>query len=427
MEDKNSSFFENAKKYIPGGVNSPVRAFKNVSMNPIYIKKGKGSKIYDINNNEYIDYVASWGPLILGHADDRVVNKIKEYAKLGTSFGANTEIEIKLAELIAKIFPSIDKIRMVNSGTEAAMSAVRLARGFTGKDKIIKFEGCYHGHADSFLIKAGSGVLTLGIPDSPGITKNNALDTLVAEYNNIESVEKLIKHNRDDIAAVIVEPIMANAGLVLPENNFLQNLRTITKDNNILLIFDEVITGFRAALGGTQELYGITPDITCLGKIIGGGLPVGAFGGKKEIMDNLAPVGPVYQAGTLSGNPLAMAAGYETIKILQEEGFYDSLEEKSSLLEKGIKENLNKRGLDFTINRIASIFCLFFTGKKVNSFDKAMSVNKNLFEKYFKEMLKNNIYLAPSPYEVGFISAAHSKADIETTIEANYNSLKSIL
>ena len=426
MDDKNSLFFENAKKFIPGGVNSPVRAFKNVNMDPIYIKKGKGSKIYDINDNEYIDYVGSWGPLILGHADDRVVSKIKEYTELGTSFGANTEIEIKLAELIVNIFPSIDKVRMVNSGTEATMSAIRLARGFTGKNKVIKFEGCYHGHGDSFLIKAGSGVLTLGIPNSPGVTKNNASDTLIAEYNNIESVEKLIKHNKDDIAAIIVEPIMGNAGLVLPENNFLQNLREITKDNDILLIFDEVITGFRVALGGAQELYNITPDLTCLGKIIGGGLPVGAFGGKKEIMDHLAPLGPVYQAGTLSGNPLAMASGFETIKILQEKGFYDSLEEKGIRLEEGIKDNLKDLGLDFTIKRQGSVFCLFFSNQKVNTFEKAMSSNKILFEKYFKEMLKNKIYSAPSPYEIGFISAAHSTEDLDATIEANYNSLKNI-
>ena len=427
MENTNELFFKNAKKFIPGGVNSPVRAFKNVNMNPIYIKKGKGSKIYDIDDNEYIDYVGSWGPLILGHANDRVVNKITDYAELGTSFGANTEIEIKLAEMITKIYPSIDKVRMVNSGTEATMSAIRLARGFTGKNKIIKFDGCYHGHGDSFLIKAGSGILTLGIPGSPGITKSNASDTLVAEYNNIESVEKLIKHNKDDIATVIVEPIMGNAGLVLPENNFLQNLGEITKDNEILLIFDEVITGFRVALGGAQELYKITPDITCLGKIIGGGLPVGAFGGKEEIMNKLAPVGPVYQAGTLSGNPIAMAAGYETIKILQEQGFYDSLEEKGARLEKGIKDNLKKLGVEFTINRQGSIICLFFTNEKVNTFNKLMSLNTKLFEKYFKEMLKNKIYLAPSQYEVGFISAAHSITDIDATIEANYNSLKNIL
>ncbi len=421
---KSEELYKKSKQVIPGGVNSPVRSFNSVSMDPVYISHGKGSKITDVDGNEYIDYVGSWGPLILGHSDDRIIDKLKEYTARGTSFGANTEIELKFAELITSVYPSIEKIRMVNSGTEATMSAVRLARGYTGKNKIIKFEGCYHGHGDSFLIKGGSGLLTLGIPGSPGVTPETASNTLIAEYNNIQSVEKLIETNQGEIAALIVEPVMANAGLILPENNFLTQLRTITEKNSILLIFDEVITGFRISHGGAQDFYNITPDLTTLGKIIGGGLPVGAFGGKKEIMDYLAPTGPVYQAGTLSGNPLAMAAGYETILILKNESIYDQLRERTKKLTDGIKKNLIELGIEHSLNSIESIMGLFFTNTRVTDFTSALKSDSDMFSRYFKNMLKNGIYLAPSPFEVGFISAAHSNEDIEKTIEANLRSLK---
>ncbi len=426
MNERSARLFEKANKYIPGGVNSPVRAFKSVNMNPLYIKSGKGSKIYDVDGNEYIDYVCSWGPLILGHCDERITRKIAEYAGCGTSFGANTEIEVEFAALISEIYPSIDMVRMVNSGTEATMSAVRLARGYSGRSKIMKFEGCYHGHGDSFLIKAGSGLLTLGIPGSPGITENTARDTLIAEFNNIESIKRLIRSNKDQVAAVIIEPIMGNAGVIPPEKNFLKDLREVTENEKVLLIFDEVITGFRVALGGAQELYDIRPDLTCLGKIIGGGLPVGAFGGKRNIMEHLAPLGPVYQAGTLAGNPIAMALGHETVSILKNENVYPDLEEKSRLLEQGIRENLEKTGFDFQLNRVGSMLSLFFTGRSVNDFDSALSSNAEAFSSYFAEMLKNGIYLAPSPFEASFLSTAHALSDIEKTIEANYNSLKKL-
>lgn len=426
MGSISENLFNEALKYIPGGVNSPVRAFKSVNGKPVYIKKGTGSKIYDVDGNEYIDTVCSWGPLILGHADKRITDKIIEYSKYGISFGANTEIEIKLAKLITEIYPSVELVRMVNSGTEATMSAVRLARGYTGKDKIIKFEGCYHGHGDSFLIKAGSGVLTLGIPGSPGITKNTASDTLIAEFNNIESVKSLLEHNKNQVAAVIVEPVMGNAGVIPPDDGFLNKLREITENEKIVLVFDEVITGFRIALGGAQEVYNIKADLTCLGKIIGGGLPVGAFGGKKEIMENLAPAGPVYQAGTLSGNPIAMAIGYETVSILKEKGIYNKLEEKSMQLEQGIKENLKRLGMKFKINRVGSMMCLFFTENKVNNFKSALTSDSEKFNSYFNEMLKNRVYLAPSPYEALFLSLAHTQNDIEKIIESNYNSLRKI-
>jgi len=427
MYPKSEKLFNEAQKYIPGGVNSPVRAFKSVNMNPLYITKGKGSKIYDADGNEYIDYVDSWGPLILGHADDRIVSKVNEYAARGTSFGANTENEINLAKLITEIFPSIDLVRMVNSGTEATMSAVRLARGYTGRNKIIKFEGCYHGHGDSFLIKAGSGVLTLGIPGSPGITEDTAKDTLIAKFNNIESVEQLIESNKGEIAALILEPIMGNAGVILPEADFLAKIRQLTVAENIVLIFDEVITGFRVALGGAQELYNIKADLTCLGKIIGGGLPVAAFGGKREIMEHLAPIGPVYQAGTLSGNPIAMAVGYEMISILKNNNVYPELEEKAAMLEQGYSDNLTKLGIPFRINRVGSMMCLFFTENDVNDFDSAMTSKGDLFITYFKNMLQNGVYIAPSPFEAGFVSTAHTVEDINKTIEANYNSLKDIV
>ncbi len=426
MYNKSDDLFEQAKKYIPGGVNSPVRAFKSVKRNPLYIKRGKGSKIYDADDNEYIDMVCSWGPLILGHADARIIKIITEYSKNGTSFGANTEIEIKLAKLITNIYPSIEQIRMVNSGTEATMSAVRLARAYTGKDKIIKFNGCYHGHGDSFLIKAGSGVLTLGIPGSPGITKKTAEDTLVAEFNNIESVYKLIESNKNKIGAVILEPVMGNAGVVLPNKEFLKALRKITEKEGIVLIFDEVITGFRVALGGAQEVYNTNADLTCLGKIIGGGLPVGAFGGKKEIMEKLAPEGPVYQAGTLSGNPIAMAIGFKTISILQENNIYELLEKNALILEQGITDNMNKLHLKYSMNRIGSMSSLFFTDKKVNDFSTAFSSDTNMFNVYFNEMLNNGIYLAPSQFEASFLSAAHSREDIDKIIEANFYSLKKV-
>lgn len=426
MKTKSNALFASAKKHIPGGVNSPVRAFKSVGMSPIYIDRGKGSRVWDVDSNEYIDYLCSWGPLILGHADDRIVKVLNNTAAKGTSFGANTEIEVKFARLITEIFPSVEKVRMVSSGTEATMSAVRLARGYTKKSKIIKFEGCYHGHGDSFLIKAGSGVLTLGIPGSPGITDNTARDTLIAEFNNIGSVQELMMAHKGQIAAVILEPVMGNAGLIPPEVDFLKKIRDLTRNEHILLIFDEVITGFRVALGGAQQLYGIEADITCLGKIIGGGLPVGAFGGRTEIMDHLAPEGPVYQAGTLSGNPLAMAIGYETVSILKDENAHESLEQKGNLLVQGFKDNLQKLKLSFCVNRVGSMFCLFFTDREVKSYEAAMSVDTRLFQAYFSKMIESGIYIAPSPYEVAFLSTAHSQGDIERTIEANYLSLQHV-
>ena len=427
MYNKSEELFDKAKISIPGGVNSPVRAFKSVDMKPLYIDHGKGSKIYDADGNEYIDYVCSWGPLILGHCDSRIQEAVIKATEKGTSFGACTEIEVKFASLISSMYPSIEKIRMVNSGTEATMSAVRLARGYTGKNKIIKFDGCYHGHGDSFLIKAGSGVLTFGIPGSPGITPETAGNTLIAQYNNIEGVKELISNNKGEIAALIVEPIMANAGMITPENDFLKELRSITEKENILLIFDEVITGFRIAPGGAQEYYGVKPDLTTLGKIIGGGLPVGAFGGKKEIMDYLAPDGPVYQAGTLSGNPLAMAAGFEAVKVLKEGSLYKKLDHLGERLERGLKDNLEKLSIPYSFNRVGSLIGLAFTDRKVVDLETSMSSNAKFYAAYFKEMLKNGIYLAPSAYEVAFVSSAHSLEDIDKTIEASYKSLKAIL
>ena len=424
MSNRSEALFARARRLIPGGVNSPVRAFRSVDCDPPYIARGKGSKIFDVDGNAYTDYVCSWGPLILGHADDRIVGALKEYAELGTSFGANTEIEVRFAGLITEIFPSIEMVRMVNSGTEATMSALRLARGYTGRDLVVKFNGCYHGHSDSFLIKAGSGVLTLGIPGSPGVTADTARDTLVAEFNDIDSMQRLVEANRGRIAAVIVEPIMGNAGLIPPRDGFLQELRKLTDSEGILLIFDEVITGFRVALGGAQELYGVRPDLTCLGKIIGGGLPVGAFGGRKDIMERLAPVGPVYQAGTLSGNPLAMALGFQTVGILKNDDVYTRLEKSTSMLVEGIRENLKKLSIEGCVNRVGSLFTLFFTGGRVTTLSETLRCDVPLFKRYFHAMLKSGVYLPPSPFETAFVSAAHSDADIEATIAASYESLK---
>ena len=426
MRDRSKELFSVATDVIPGGVNSPVRAFGSVRMEPVYIRSGRGSRLYDVDGNEYIDYVCSWGPLILGHADPRILQVLHEASQSGTSFGANTEIEVRFARLITEIYPSIDMIRMVNSGTEATMSSVRLARGYTGRSRIIKFEGCYHGHGDSFLIKAGSGVLTLGIPGSPGITESTAQDTLVGSYNDIDSVKALIEAHRGEIAAVILEPVMGNAGVIPPQEGFLEDLREVTAEEGIVLILDEVITGFRVALGGAQELYGIEPDLTCLGKIIGGGLPVGAFGGKREIMEHLAPVGPVYQAGTLSGNPLAMALGYKTVSILKEGDIYGQLEDRSRRLEEGIRENLKRQKRSCQLNRVGSMMSLFFSEKPVVDFTSAMNSDRELFIDYFKSMLDEGIYLAPSPFEASFLSASHSEEDIDETIEANGRCLREV-
>lgn len=422
---RSEQLFAEARKHMPGGVNSPVRAFKSVGRDPLYIAKAAGSRMTDVDGNEFIDYVGSWGPMILGHANSRVIEAIKTAATDGTSFGASSEKEIELAQLVKSFVPSIDIIRMVNSGTEATMSAMRLARGFTGREKIIKFEGCYHGHGDSFLSKAGSGVVTLGLPDSPGVTKSTAKDTLNAKFNDIDSVRALTEGNKNEIAAVFIEPVAGNMGCVRADAEFLKNLRELCTAEGILLIFDEVMSGFRVARGGAQELYGVWPDLTTFGKIIGGGLPVGAYGGRGEIMELIAPAGPVYQAGTLSGNPLAMAAGIETLRIIDEdEQFYSRLEQNCNYLFDGIRENLMETQSKLTLNTCGSMFTLFFTGNPVSDFDSAKTSDTDRFAKYFNQMLEQGIYLPPSQFEACFVSAAHSRDDLDRTIAANLVALK---
>lgn len=414
---KSIEAFEKAKKMMPGGVNSPVRAFKSVKMDPIFMERGKGSKIYDIDGNEYIDYVLSWGPLILGHADDRVVESLKKVAEMGTSFGAPTVGENKLAELVIERVPSIEVVRMVNSGTEATMSALRLARGYTGKNKILKFEGSYHGHGDSLLIKAGSGVATLGLPDSPGVPQAVAELTITVPYNDLESVRVAFEHYGDDIAAIIVEPVAGNMGVVPPQPGFLEGLREITQQYGSLLIFDEVMTGFRVGYHCAQGYYNVTPDLTCLGKVIGGGLPVGAYGGRADIMEKIAPSGPIYQAGTLSGNPLAMAAGYETLSQLTPE-HYQQFEKKADRLAEGFKHAAEKYDVPLAINRAGSMIGFFFTNEDVINYDKAKTADLEFFAGYYREMAEQGVFLPPSQFEGLFLSTAHSDEDIEKTIKA---------
>lgn len=426
MYKKSIQAFKESLQVIPGGVNSPVRAFKSVKCDPIFFDKGIGSKLYDIDGNEYIDCVSSWGPLIFGHSDHQTLEAINSTAQKGTSYGAPTLVETEMAKKIIEMVPSVESVRMVNSGTEATMSAIRLARGFTGRELIIKFAGNYHGHGDSFLIKAGSGALTLGLPDSPGVTKNIAKDTLIADYNNIESVEDILKNNLDKVAAIIVEPIAGNMGLVTPDINFLNELKEISEQHKCLLIFDEVMTGFRVASGGAQELYNVQPDITTFGKVIGGGLPVGAYGGKKEIMDSLAPNGPVYQAGTLSGNPLAMNAGLSVLNRLNQ-NIFDQLENISSKIHNGFLNNIKDTNSKAVINRVGSMMTLFFTdGDKVSDFDDALKCNTDKYAKYFKNMLDMGIYLPPSQYECCFFSSSISESDIEKIIESNKIALKNL-
>ncbi len=429
MNNNNSkNAFQSAQEVIPGGVNSPVRAFKSVGIAPIFVEKAKGTTVWDIDGNEYTDFVSSWGPLILGHAHDEVLEAVANAAAKGTSYGAPTLIETEMAEQIVKMVPSIEKVRMVNSGTEATMSAIRLARGYTKRELIIKFAGCYHGHGDSFLIKAGSGAITLGLPDSPGVTKSTAKDTLTADYNNLESVQELFDKHKDEIAAVIVEPVAGNMGVVPPAEGFLQGLRDITKENGALLIFDEVITGFRLAKGGAQEYFNVMPDLTTMGKIIGGGLPVGAYGGRKEIMDMLAPIGPVYQAGTLSGNPLAMAAGLTALKKLDETpNAYEDLERKAAFVEAGLRQNAEDSGMNVVLNRVGSMMTAFFTdSKQVASFEEAMTADTEKYASYFKQAVENGLYIAPSQFECLFISMAHSERDLEKLIKGNRKALEAI-
>lgn len=425
---KSKQLFEKAKRFIPGGVNSPVRAFKSVGGDPLFIERGSGSKFYDVDGNEYLDYIGSWGPHLFGHNPPFIKEALLKAFANGTSFGAPTELEVKMAQLITDLVPSIEMVRMVNSGTEATMSAVRAARGFTGRDKFIKFEGCYHGHADYFLIKAGSGALTFGVPTSPGVTKANASDTLLADYNNIISVKELVTQYRGQIAAIIIEPIAGNMGVVQANEDFLVELRGICNEEGIVLIFDEVMTGFRVAAGGAQEILGVKPDLSTFGKIIGGGLPVGAFGGKREIMEILSPSGPVYQAGTLSGNPLAMAAGFAALSYIKEHPeIYVQLEKASMYLENGFKENLKSVDKNYAMNRVGSMMCMFFTEKPVSDFKSALTSDTVLYGKYFHEMLNRGIYLAPAQFEALFVSTAHTKEDLDKTIVANKESLLTIL
>lgn len=420
------SLFQEAKKYIPGGVNSPVRAFGSVGGEPYFVDRAKGSHLWDTDGKEYIDYVCSWGPLILGHSDDEVITVVKDALEKGASFGAPTKAETLLAAKITELFPSVEMVRMVSSGTEAVMSALRLARGFTKRDKIIKFEGCYHGHSDFMLVKAGSGLLTFGETSSPGVPADAAKLTIVAQYNNIDNVKEIFEKNKNEIACVIVEPVAANMGLVLPEEGFLEGLRQLCDENGSLLIFDEVITGFRLAPGGAQEYYGIKPDLTTMGKIIGGGLPVGAYGGRADIMSMISPQGPVYQAGTLSGNPLAMAAGLKTLERLSADGFHKALNEQSAKLWQGFGENLKKLGLNYGFNSIGSLSCLYFAEGPVKSFADAMKADTKKYAKYFHGMLEKGVTLAPAQFEAMFVSGAHSDEDIDKTIKAHYEVLKSL-
>ena len=423
---RSKAAFEEAKQYIPGGVNSPVRAFRSVGLTPVFVERGEGSRIYDIDGHTYIDYIGSWGPLILGHTHPAVIEAIGKTAAKGTSFGAPTELETDMAKLVCERVPSVEVVRMVNSGTEATMSALRLARGYTGRNKIVKFEGSYHGHADALLIKAGSGVATLGLPDSPGVPESVTKNTITMPYNDIESVRAAFEAYGEDIAAVIVEPIAGNMGVVPPLPGFLEGLRSITSQYGSLLIFDEVMTGFRVHLNCAQGLFGVTPDITCLGKVIGGGLPVGAYGGRRDIMEKMAPVGPIYQAGTLSGNPLAMAAGYTTLKLLGEPGVYDTLERRGARLEQGFTANCAEKGVASTINRVGSMVCPFFTDVKVVNYETAKTSDLQKFNRYFAGLLDQGVCVAPSQFEGMFVSLAHTEEDIETTIDAHREALKQV-
>jgi glutamate-1-semialdehyde 2,1-aminomutase len=416
--EHSSSLFQQAKLSIPGGVNSPVRAFKSVGADPLFIQKASGDRIIDEDGNSFIDYVGSWGPMIVGHCHPQVVEAVKRAMDNGASFGAPTKLEITLANMVIDAVPSIEMVRMVSSGTEATMSAIRLARGYTGRDKILKFSGCYHGHADALLVKAGSGAATFGVPDSPGVPADFAKHTLTGEYNSLESVHSLVAENKGDIACIIVEPVAGNMGTVPPREGFLEGLREICTNEGIILIFDEVMSGFRVAYGGAQELFGITPDMTTLGKIIGGGLPVGAFGGKRDIMEKLSPSGGVYQAGTLSGNPLAMSAGIATLNLLQEPGFYKKLEEKSKIIADGIAKAAQDAGYPIYSTRVGSMFCAFFSKSPVYDWPSASQCDTKAFAKYFLAMLNEGIYLAPSQFETAFVSAAHTDADIEKTLAA---------
>lgn len=419
LYQRSSQLFSEAEKVIPGGVNSPVRAFKYVGGTPIFVKEAKGAYLYDEDGNRLIDYINSWGPMILGHAYEPVVEAIIEKAKKGTSFGMPTELETTIATLAVSMVPNIEKIRFVNSGTEACMSAIRLARGYTGRDKIIKFSGCYHGHSDSFLIQAGSGAITFGAPNSPGVTQGTAKDTLLASYNDLDNVKTLLEANKNEVAAIIIEPVAGNMGCIPPKNGFLEGLRQLCTDHGALLIFDEVMTGFRLAKGGAQELYNIKADIVCFGKVIGGGLPVGAFAAKSEIMNYLAPIGPVYQAGTLSGNPLAMAAGLAMLKVLNEdEAVFDRLEQKTAYLEKGIREVLTQNNVEFTINRVGSMISVHFDKNEVYDFNTSKNGDNEHFKKFFHDLVKEGIYIAPSAYETWFITDALTYEDLDYTIKA---------
>jgi len=416
---RSQELFDTASKVIPGGVNSPVRAFKGVGGTPIFFKEGKGAYIIDEDGQEYVDYIGSWGPMILGHGHPKVLEAIHAQVDKGLSFGAPTAIEIEAAEKVCQLIPSIEKVRMVSSGTEATMSAIRLARGYTNRDKLIKFEGCYHGHADSLLVKAGSGALTLGVPSSPGIPEDLAKHTVTLEYNNLEQVAETLAEIGDQVACIIIEPVAGNMNCIPPVDGFLEGLRELCDKHGVVLIFDEVMTGFRTALGCAQSVYNITPDLTTLGKVIGGGMPVGAFGGKAEIMDYIAPTGPVYQAGTLSGNPVAMTAGLAVLEEISQPGFFDALTEKTTTLVKGLQERADKAGIPFTTSQVGAMFGLFFTDqKKVTSFAQATACDLERFQTFFHLMLDEGVYLAPSAYEAGFVSAAHDDAAIQKTLDA---------